>query len=53
MFHRGQNKHKNGVMFGKLVLGDAARFFDNLGLIERAMCSKIENVGFYASVERF
>ena len=33
-------------MFGKLILSDAVSFFDNFGLIERAMCSKIETMDF-------
>ncbi len=33
-------------MFGKLVLSDAASFFDNFRFIERAMYSKIEIMDF-------
>jgi len=46
VFHRGENRHKNGDMFGKLVLSDAERFFNDFGLTERAMYTIIEILDF-------
>ena len=46
VFHRGENSHENAGMFGKLVLSVAASFFDNFGLVEFAMYSKIEIIDF-------